>query len=118
MAIKPCFTSERWSVQTARFRKAQSVVGAFLVSDCGVSDQHARNGLQSLDMKRRAAQTSAEHKLTEEVSGSFFGINPSGHQVMVIPTTADRAPLDRATGSVTISFREKVLFELRKTKFE
>jgi len=37
---------------------------------------------------------------------------------MVIPTTADRAPLDRATGSVTISFQAKVLFELRKTKFE
>jgi hypothetical protein len=69
-------------------------------------------------MRRRAAQTSAEHKLTEEVSGSFFGISPSGHQVMVIPTTAERAPLDRATGSVTISFQGKVLFELRKTKFE
>ncbi len=69
-------------------------------------------------MKRRAAQTNAEHKLTEEVSGSFFGTSPSGHQVMVIPTTAERAPLDRATGSVTISFQAKVLFELRRTKFE
>src|SRR5207249_7314004 len=94
------------------------MVSALLVSDCSVSDEHARDGLQSLYMTRRAAQTSAEHKLTEEVSGSFFGISPSGHQVMVIPTTADRAPLDRATGSVTISFQEKVLFELRKTKFE
>ncbi len=69
-------------------------------------------------MRRRAVQTSAEHKLTEDVRGSFFGVSPSGHQVMVIPTTAERSPLDRATGSVSISFQEQVHFELRKTRFD
>lgn len=69
-------------------------------------------------MRRGAAQPSEEHKLTEDVRGSFFGISPSGHQVMVIPTTAERSPLDRATGSVSISFQEQVHFELRKTTFD
>jgi hypothetical protein len=37
---------------------------------------------------------------------------------MVIPITADPAPLDRTTGSIGLSFQSKVLFELQNTKFE
>ena len=69
-------------------------------------------------MRRRAAQDSTDHKLTEEVSGSFFGTSPAGHHVMVIPIVDERPPLDRATGSVALSFQPKVLFELRRMKFE
>jgi len=69
-------------------------------------------------MSRRAEAAGRDHNLTEEVNGSFFGTSPSGHLVMVIPTTPERAPLDRATGSIALSFQPDVRFELRKAKFE
>jgi len=62
--------------------------------------------------------TVGEHKLVEEHSGSFLGINPSGQPVLLVPTTDERPPLDRATGNVAISFRTGVRFELRKKKFD
>jgi hypothetical protein len=59
-----------------------------------------------------------EHKLAEEHSGAFLGTNPSGQPVLLVPTTGERAPLDRATGNVAISFRDDVRFELRKQRFD
>jgi hypothetical protein len=93
------------------------VVSGVLVSNRGISDEHARNGVQPLDM-RRTTEPGAEYKLKEEVLGSFLGTNPSGHPALVIPTSAERAPLDHATGSIALSFRPTVRFELRRTKFD
>jgi hypothetical protein len=63
------------------------------------------------------APTSDDHKLTEEHSGSFLGTNPTGQPVLLVPTTGERAPLDRTTGNVSLAFRSDVRFELRKKHF-
>lgn len=62
------------------------------------------------------AQTT--YTLLNEVRGSYFARKDGGRLTLLVPVTETRAPLDRATGDVVLSFRPSVQFDVPGKAFK